>query len=113
MSWATEYITELQLGNTVQFRPRGNSMEGKIESGQLVTVEPMLVSTVIDDHNEVIELKIIKKHDIVLCKVNGKQYLHLVSAIRGNQYQISNNKGFINGWITINEIFGKCVKVEK
>lgn len=28
-------------GETVQFRPRGNSMKGKIESGQLVTVEPI------------------------------------------------------------------------
>jgi len=26
--------------------------------------------------------------DIVLCKVNGKQYLHLVKAIQGKRYQI-------------------------
>ena len=33
MGWATAYIDGLQKGETVQFRPRGNSMKGKIESG--------------------------------------------------------------------------------
>ena len=41
MSWATHYIEKLKIGETVQFRPRGNSMKGKIESGQLITVEPL------------------------------------------------------------------------
>lgn len=39
MSWATHYIEKLKNDETVQFRPRRNSMKGKIESGQLVTVE--------------------------------------------------------------------------
>lgn len=108
MSWATKYIEELQLGNTVQFRPRGNSMEGKISSGQLVTVEPLVFTTIDTNPTEVN----IGKGDIVLCKVNGSQYLHLISAVRKHQYQISNNKGQVNGWITIDSIFGKCVKIE-
>ena len=117
MSWATKYIEELQLGNTVQFRPRGNSMEGKISSGQLVTVEPLKFTLVTDDIlGSVLETKVldtlIEVDDIVLCKVKGKQYLHLVSAMRKGQYQISNNKGFVNGWITVDSIFGKCVKIE-
>ena len=41
MGWASQYIAKLQAGETVQFRPRGNSMSGKIESGQLCTVEPV------------------------------------------------------------------------
>jgi hypothetical protein len=41
MSWATHHIEKLKTGETVQFRPRGNSVKGKIESGQLVTVEPL------------------------------------------------------------------------
>jgi hypothetical protein len=40
MSWATSYIESLLAGETVSFRPRGNSMTGIIESGQLVTVAP-------------------------------------------------------------------------
>lgn len=41
MGWATAYIAKLKLGETVQFRPRGHSMKGKIDSGQLCTVEPV------------------------------------------------------------------------
>ena len=41
MGWATGYIKQLSEGKTVQFRPRGNSMSGRIENGQLVTVEPL------------------------------------------------------------------------
>jgi len=90
----------LDGSRTVQFRPRGNSMVGKIESGQLCTVVP------IDD---VTHLKV---GDIVLCKVNGNQYIHLIKAIQGKRFQIGNNRGRINGWITANSIFGKCARVE-
>ena len=99
MSWATHYIEKLRNGDTVQFRPRGHSMKGKIASGQLVTVEP------IGDRK-------LKLNDIVLCKVNGSQYLHLIKAIQGDRYQIGNNIGRINGWITQNGIFGICVNIE-
>ena len=34
MSWATQHIQKLQTGETIKFRPRGNSMVGKISSGQ-------------------------------------------------------------------------------
>ena len=99
MSWATHYIEMLQKGQTVQFRPRGNSMKGKVESGQLVTVEP-------------INSRQLQKDDIVLCKVNGTQYLHLIKAITGEKYQIGNNIGRINGWININSIYGICISVQ-
>lgn len=99
MGWANHYIEQLQAGKSVQFRPRGNSMKGKISSGQLVTVSP------INDH-------ILKKGDIVLCKVRSAQYLHLIKAIRGDQYQIGNNLGRINGWVSLNAIFGICTNIE-
>ena len=70
MSWATPYITKLQAGETVQFRPRGSSMMPKIKSGQLCTVAPL------DENVPLAE------GDIVLCKVNGKQYLHLIKAVQ-------------------------------
>ena len=93
MSWANHYIEKLRNGETVQFRPRGNSMKGKIESGQLVTVEPL-------------GTKVLQKGDIVLCKVNGSQYLHLIKAIQGERYQIGNNIRRINGWIGVGSIYG-------
>ncbi|HEX4947952.1 MAG TPA: S24 family peptidase [Blastocatellia bacterium] len=99
MGWAIQYIAKLKEGEIVSFRPRGNSMKGKIESGQLCTVKP-------------IEPEEIRVGDIVLCKVNGREYLHLVKAIQGPRFQIGNNRGRINGWITANSIFGKCVSIE-
>lgn len=75
-------------------------MAGKIESGQLCTLEP------ITDFN------LLEKGDIVFCKVNGNEYLHLIKAIRYPRYQIGNNRGRINGWIGANSIFGKCTSVE-
>lgn len=95
MSWASRYIERLMQGETVQFRPRGNSMSGKIESGQLVTVVPLGDRTP-------------QVGDIVLCRVNGSQYLHLVKAVSGERFQIGNNRGRINGWISRRNIFGIC-----
>ena len=74
-------------------------MSPKIESGQLCTVEPVEPARLIVG-------------DIVLCKVNGSEYLHLVKAIQGPRFQIGNNRGRINGWIGANGIFGRLVKID-
>ena len=87
-----QYIEKLKQGKSVQFKPRGNSMAGKINSGQLVNVIPVKDTLSVGD--------------IVLCKVKGICYLHLIKAIKNNRYQIGNNKGFINGWIGLNSIYG-------
>jgi hypothetical protein len=100
MGWAAHYILKLKNNETVSFRPRGNSMVGKIESGQLCTVAP------IEDHAS------LGVGDIVLCKVGGNEYLHLIKAIQGGRFQIGNNRGRINGWIGANNVFGKCIKIE-
>jgi hypothetical protein len=99
MGWASEHIRRLRGGVTVSFRPRGNSMAGKIESGQLCTVEPVDASS-------------LEVGDIVLCKVNGREYLHLLKAIQGDRFQIGNNRGRINGWVSAAAIFGRCVRIE-
>ena len=98
MGWAAGHLAKLRAGQTVKFRPRGNSMRGKIESGQLVTVEPA---------PEGLEVG-----DVVLCKVRGAEYLHLIKAIQGERYLIGNNRGKVNGWVSRNCIYGKCVRVE-
>lgn len=99
MGWATGYIAKLQAGESVSFRPRGNSMSGKIESGQLCTVTP-------------VDPESLEVGDIVLCKVNGSQYLHLVKAKQGARFQIGNNRGRINGWVSASAIFGKLIAIE-
>lgn len=53
----------------------------------------------------------LKTGDVVLCKVAGSQYLHLIKAIEGSRYQIGNNKGKINGRIGRHNIFGYLVSL--
>jgi hypothetical protein len=74
-------------------------MTGRIESEQLCTVAPIDPAT-------------LRVGDIVLCRVGRNDYLHLINAIAGTQFQIANNHGFINGWISADAIFGKCIRVE-
>jgi hypothetical protein len=99
MGWADGHIARLLKGDTVQFRPRGHSMSGKIESGQLCTVEPL------GDRSPAVG-------DIVLCRVSGSQYLHLIKAIQGERFQIGNNRGGINGWITRRQIYGLLTRLD-
>ncbi len=100
MGWATGHIGKLNPGETVSFRPRGHSMKPKVNSGDLVTVEPL------SDESD------LSVGDIVLCKVSGQQYLHVIKALQGARYQIGNNRRHINGWISRNSIYGKCVSLE-
>jgi len=99
VGWASAHIAKLQAGEPVQFRPRGNSMSPRIESGQLCFVEP------VDPANLAVG-------DIVLCRVRSAEYLHFVKAIQGARFQIGNNRGGINGWIGARGIFGRLVRVE-
>ena len=77
-------------------------MQPRIESGQLVHV------TRVDALGRDIEVG-----DIALCKVEGKQWLHLVTAVGSDgRYQISNNKGHMNGWCTPANVFGIVTLIE-
>jgi hypothetical protein len=100
MGWATGYIAKLRAGETVSFRPRGDSMSPRIASGDLCTVEPVDPSD-------------LRAGDVVLCKVRGAEYLHLVKAVQGGRFQIGNNRGHVNGWVGGSAIFGRLVRVER
>lgn len=99
MNWATHAIGELQAGRSAQVRPKGQSMKGRVESGSLVTLEPC----------DPVDLQV---GDVVLVKVKGKVYLHLIKALRGNQFQIGNNRGGINGWVGPNAVYGIATEIE-
>ncbi|BDI30012.1 hypothetical protein CCAX7_20630 [Capsulimonas corticalis] len=99
MSWALSAKEALRKGETVQIKPRGHSMHGKVNDGDLVTVEPCDPAT-------------LTVGDIVLVRVHGNDYLHLVKAIDKGRFQIGNNRGGINGWVGPNGIYGKATKVE-
>lgn len=93
----------LQQGHTCKVLGVGQSMTPILKSKQEVICDPIKDDTTL------------KKRDIVLCKVKGNYYLHLIHAIKGNddnaQYLIGNNHGHMNGWISRKNIFGKVVEI--
>jgi hypothetical protein len=95
MNW--EIVTKLQAGETVSINPRGNSMTPRISSGETVVLTP------IKDQD-------IKVGNIVLSRVSGKFWLHLISAVDGDRVQISNNKGRVNGWTHRSKVYGLADK---
>lgn len=100
MSWAKWAIEKLAEGETVQIRPRGHSMKGRVENGALVTVAPC-------------QSTLLEVGDVVLVRVKGADYLHLVKAVdsRG-RFLIGNNRGGINGWVSSGAIYGVATKIE-
>jgi hypothetical protein len=88
-------------GATLELRPSGSSMVPLIRSRQLVTVSP-------------VDPAKLEVGDIVLARVAGTVYLHLVSAIdqARKRVQISNNRGRVNGWTSHDRVFGLCVAVD-
>ena len=99
MSWALFAKEALRRGETVTVKPRGHSMRGRVDDGDLVTLEPVAPEALVVG-------------DIVLVRVHGRDYLHLVKAVDGGRFQIGNNRGDLNGWVVPNAIYGKAVKVE-
>lgn len=57
----------------------------------------------------------LKKGSIVLVKWARRDYLHLVKAVQQNKdgfsYQIGNNRGGINGWVSPSAIWGVATKI--
>jgi hypothetical protein len=99
MSWAKHAKEKLARGEPAQVRPRGHSMKGRVNDGALVTLEPCDPDTVRPD-------------DVVLVRVKGTDYLHLVKAVDRGRFLIGNNRGGINGWVGRHAIYGKAVRIE-
>lgn len=89
-------ISKLRNGETITTSEKGNSMTPIIKSGQKHILEP-------------VSLEQVSKGDVVFCKVNGRYYTHLVTAVGERGVQISNNQGHVNGWTKI--VFGRLVRV--
>ena len=92
-------VEKLKAGQTCLVQGFGQSMTPILKSGQVCKVEPITEDTVL------------KKNDIVLCKVKGHIYLHKISAINGKRYQISNNHKHVNGWVGRDCLYGKVVEI--
>ena len=74
-------------------------MSGRIESGQLVTLAPFA------DREPTV-------NDIVLVRVKGSVFLHLIKAQQDDRFLIGNNKGGTNGWTSRKNIFGFVLRID-
>lgn len=100
MAWCSHAIEKLAQGDTVTIYPRGHSMQPLVCDKDEVVLAPITEPP--------------EKGAVVLCKVRGKYYLHLVKAVSSDgRFQIGNNRGHINGWIHSNSLFGVAVEINK
>ena len=101
MGWASRAIQTLAEGHNAIIKPHGHSMRPKVMSGATVELEP-------------VKLDALAVGDVVLCRVSGNVYLHLVKALRGDadnrQAQIGNNRGGVNGWTRA--VYGRAVRID-
>lgn len=92
-----DIIQELQAGRSVTHKPHGNSMTPRIKSGDRIEISPC-------------EPRDIQTGDIVLAKVKGHYYVHLVTRTSlDGRFMISNNHGHDNGWTR--QVYGKVTKI--
>lgn len=98
MSWVKKTLDAIKKKQDVQVRPHGGSMRGRIESGQLVTIQP----AGIDD---------IQVNDIVFVRWRGNYLLHIAKEISEERVLIGINVGKINGWVKGEDVLGKVTVI--
>jgi hypothetical protein len=87
----------LQQGQTTSVRLYGGSMRGRIESGQLVALEPAAITDLRPD-------------DVVFICWKGNYLLHLVLKVEAERVLIGNNVGKVNGWVSADAILGRLAE---
>lgn len=92
----TKILEQLEAGEDVELHPKGNSMTPLIKSGERILLTPTDTA---------------KLGDVVLCKVKGRYFIHLVTAVdeEKGRWQISNNHGHVNGWT--HNIYGRVSEI--
>ena len=101
--WATAAYEALSRGETIEVRPRGHSMSGRISDGDLVTLQPYQTGTVMPG-------------DVVLVRIQGRRYAHLVLhqvlEREPGRLLIGNNLGGTDGWVPEQEVYGRVTHVD-
>lgn len=83
----------------VDYREGGNSMVPIIASRQPITIHP-------------VDPALVEVGDVVISRVHGRIFCHLISAIDNDRVQISNNRGHVNGWTSRSKVYGIVTHVE-
>jgi hypothetical protein len=92
-------IKILEEKGEITIRCNGNSMQPIIQSREAIHLRRV-------DHKQ------LRVGDAVFCKINKNYQVHLITAIDKDRFQISNNKGWVNGWVNSKNIFGLAVQIE-
>jgi len=93
-------IERLQAGETIEgHKESGNSMRPLIKHREPITLAP-------------VDTDKVREGDIVLCKVKGRIFTHLVLATKIDEVLIGNNHGHINGWAKRHNIYGIVTHVD-
>lgn len=74
-------------------------MTPRIRSGQEVELAP------------VSDPSTLRTGEIVLVRVGGSIYLHLIRALDGDRVQIANNHGRVNGWTSRASVYGRVIRI--
>jgi Peptidase S24-like len=100
LSVLRQITDRVAAGETVTFRPTGNSMVPLIHSRDEVVVAP-------------VDPKLVEVDDIVLTRVSGSIYIHLVKAVDDAKRRvlIGNNRGGTNGWTGFDRVYGIAVSI--
>jgi hypothetical protein len=86
--WADEAHAALSQGRTVQVRPKGRLLSGRVNDGDLVTLEPCSSEQ-------------LPVGDIVLARVRDPLLvLHLILAVGPSGFLIGNVSGRADGWVS-------------
>jgi hypothetical protein len=91
-------VVLLQQGQMTRIRAQGGSMRGRIETGQLVSLQP---ATITD----------LSRGDVAFIRWKGNYILHLVLKVESSRVLIGNNLGKVNGWVAANDVLGKVAEV--
>jgi hypothetical protein len=74
-------------------------MSGKVDDGDTITLAPLAD-------------RALETGDVVLVRVHGRVYLHLIKAVQGDRVLIGNNRGGTNGWVNRAAVYGIATRVE-
>ncbi|HEY0073343.1 MAG TPA: S24/S26 family peptidase [Abditibacteriaceae bacterium] len=95
--------SQLICGETIEIKPQGGSMTGRINNGDTVTLSPCNVSE-------------LKTDDIVLVRIRGRRFqhivLHQILQCDGKRFLIGSFQGRVDGWVQANDIFGKAIEIK-
>jgi hypothetical protein len=93
-----DILRRLAAGEKVINKEGGSSMIPLIRSREPVTLEAVDASK-------------LERGDIVYVKVHGQVFTHKVLSLRQGEAQIGNNRGGVNGWTKLDNVYAIVTEI--